>query len=147
MEILVHRTKNTAKACTGTMDIDGLHECFTLEDPIRNLGEDGKGKIPGETGIPAGRYRVKMTWSVRFSRIMPLICDVSWFDGIRIHSGNSSADVRGCIAVGQEHINDDWIRGGKLEAPALYEKIQTAIDAGEEVWIDIVNEFPEEDVL
>lgn len=56
---------------------------FTCEDTVR----DGP-KIPGATAIPAGKYKVVITFSNRFQRHLPLLLDVPGFSGIRIHSGN-----------------------------------------------------------
>jgi hypothetical protein len=145
MEFTVHRTKNTAKACTGWIELAGGHECYCLEDSIRRLGPNGEGKIYGATGIPAGRYQIIMNFSNRFQRIMPLLLRVPFFSGIRWHSGNTDADVSGCTAIGIEKLNDDYIRGGRIEAPIVYHKIQDAIDRGEEVWATYVDEFPDED--
>jgi hypothetical protein len=143
MEIVVHRAKNGEKACTGTLDINGEFECYTLEDPIRELGPNGEGKIFGQTGIPAGRYRVTITYSPHFGRPLPLVNDVPFFSGIRIHSANFSSQVTGCLAIGTQHLGDDYIAGGLIEAPRLEEKLYDALGNGEEVWIDYRNEFPE----
>lgn len=143
MELTVHRTKNGEKSCTGTLDIDGVHECYTLEDPIRKLGPKGEGKIWGETGIPEGRYKVTRAMSPKFGRMMPLLLNVPFFTGILIHSGNKAEHTEGCLLVGQQHLNDDWIQGGSVEAPLLHAKLFRAMDEGREVWITYINEFPE----
>ena len=143
MHITVHRMTNGEKACLGRADIEEIFECFTLEDVIRELGPNGEGKIFEETGIPAGLYRVTMTFSNRFQRVMPLINEVPFFTGIRIHSGCSDKNTSGCLLVGKQALGEDYIRGGFVEAPELNRKIQAAINQGEEVWIEFKNEFPE----
>jgi hypothetical protein len=71
--------------------------CFVLEDTARAPGI----KIPGETAIPAGRYRVIVDWSNRFRKYSLHILDVPNFAGIRIHSGNTDKDTEGCLLVGK----------------------------------------------
>lgn len=75
---------------------DWLFICNTLEDTVRATGV----KVYGETAIPSGKYKFIMTMSNRFKKIMPLLLNVTGFDGIRIHSGNTSVDTHGCILLG-----------------------------------------------
>jgi hypothetical protein len=87
------------KQCTiGTLSIDGLFVCYTLEDVTRPYGI----KIPGNTAIPEGEYEVTVDWSNRFQRFMPKLLEVPGFEGIRIHAGNTHKDTSGCILVGME---------------------------------------------
>jgi len=81
----------------GKLYIDGKYFCDTLEDAVRPAGV----KIKGETAIPVGTYKVEMTMSNRFKRVLPLLLNVPNFDGIRIHRGNTAADTEGCILVGE----------------------------------------------
>ena len=83
-----------------------LFGCNTLEDTDRGLSQDmqleeiKKKKVYGQTAIPRGSYECVYTYSNRFKKMLPLLKDVPGFDGIRIHSGNSSKDTEGCILVG-----------------------------------------------
>ena len=143
MELLGRRTRNGERSCTGILEVNGACECCTLEDPVRDLGANGEGKIYGKTAIPAGRYRVINDFSPKFQKNMVHILDVPFFTGIRIHSLNDADDTLGCIGVGQVLDGPDHIRGGSVAMPRLQAKIQKALDSGEEVWIEIVNDFPE----
>ena len=49
--------------------------------------------------IPALVYRVCVTKSPRFQRLMPLVCNVPGRAGIRIHPGSRPEHSRGCILV------------------------------------------------
>lgn len=84
----------------GKLYIDGEYFCDTCEDTVRF---DGK-KIPGETAIPFGTYRVVITQSARFKKKLPELLDVPYFVGVRIHSGNTAKDSDGCILVGRNTI-------------------------------------------
>lgn len=72
----------------GRLSIDGMAFCDTLEPAVAS------GII-----IPEGEYTVKMTYSPKFRRILPLI-DVPGREGIRIHRGNTVNDTTGCVLVG-----------------------------------------------
>jgi len=112
----------------GTLHVNGLPFGFTAEDTDRRLGEPGGGeKIRGITAIPLGTYAVVSTWSPKYGRMMPLVCGVPGYAGVRIHSGNGPADTEGCILPG---LLRDPIRGrvGKSRAAVawLYEAIEKA---------------------
>lgn len=76
---------------------DAFH-CFGLEDPIRDA------KIKGIAAIPAGNYKVELRHSPRFSarygHEMLWLRNVSNFEYILIHPGNTVDDTEGCLLVG-----------------------------------------------
>lgn len=131
MELLLRRTN---KLTEGFLYIDGLLFSDTLEDKWRNLTKEKK--IPGETCIPAGRYRVVMDYSNRFKRVMPHILDVKYFEGVRIHAGNIRADTDGCILLGQ-YLQNGVLVDSKVKTEHFNTIVTEAIDRGEEVWITI----------
>ena len=49
--------------------------------------------------IPAGTYPLRKTWSPRFGKEMPEICDVPEREGIRIHMGTKPEHSTGCVLV------------------------------------------------
>ncbi len=130
MELRLERRPSTAGGTLGRL---WVAECVTLEDVVR----EGP-KMADETAIPEGRYRVTITMSQRFGRMMPLINDVPGFTGIRIHSGTTADDTSGCVLVGQTE-RDGKIYGSRLALQALQSKIGTALANGDEVWLEVVN--------
>ena len=85
----------------GTLYLNGIAQCFTVEDTLRPFGE----KIYGKTCIPAGVYDLKLRKVGGFyNRLrntypqgVPHLQDVPDFKYVLIHPGNSPADTEGCI--------------------------------------------------
>lgn len=94
MRLYLYRKVFTGQSTIGELWIERKFFCYTLEDIVRDI------KIAGETAIPAGSYQVIMTYSPRFKKILPLICGVPDFEGVRIHTGNKASHTEGCILVG-----------------------------------------------
>ena len=91
----------------GRFFVNGKRFSESIEDKDRELRQDMDEseivciKVYGETAIPTGEYRVKMTYSPKYKRQMPEVLDVKGFSGIRIHSGNTAKDSLGCILLGR----------------------------------------------
>lgn len=127
MKIIVKRTFLGKDYTIGKMYLDGAYFCDTLEDTVRPAGH----KIYGETAIPAGKYKVIKTMSPRFKKLLPLICDVPGFAGVRIHAGNTAADTEGCILVGENKI-----KGKVINSQITMNKLMAKLD--EENTIEII---------
>lgn len=117
MRIEIKRLHKTANSTIGEMTIDGVWECYTLEDIERPV------KIKSETAIPRGTYKVIINQSNRFKRLMPLLLNVANFEGVRIHAGNTNHDTEGCILVGKTRSND-FIGQSKKAYDSLFAKMQ-----------------------
>jgi len=137
MKMLLWRDKVDEERTLGQLFVDGVFECYTLEDVVRALGE----KIPGDTAIPEGAYRIKITYSPRFKRDLPWLMDVPNFEGIRIHSGNTTSDTEGCILVGRKRTLQA-VQESRLAFDKLYAKIKATLEGGEDVLIEITQERP-----
>lgn len=120
----------------GKMSINGVHFCDTLEDKVREIAKDGKGKIRGVTAIPAGEYDVAVTYSPRMKRLLPYLKNVPHFEGIRIHAGNTAKDTEGCLLVGFNTIKGKLTDSRKTENK-ITERLLAAQNAGEEIKIVI----------
>lgn len=84
----------------GKLYLNDKFFCYTVEDKYRDLTKEEK--IYAKTAIPEGTYKVIINMSNRFKKLMPLLLNVPNFEGIRIHSGNTSKDTEGCIIVGDK---------------------------------------------
>jgi hypothetical protein len=138
MTIYMSRDDCTDQRTLGTMTFDDGFVCQTLEDPVR----EGP-KVYGDTAIPGGTYRVTITRSKRFSKMLPLLHRVPGFGGVRLHSGNNTDDTSGCILVGMsrdaEADSDGLqIRDSRNAMNEVQPRISVALTASDEVWLDIV---------
>lgn len=124
----------------GVVFVDGRFFSFALEDEVRErpgVPVDAW-KVAGNTAIPAGRYRVRLTHSPRFGRVLPELVDVPGFTGIRIHPGNTSEDTEGCLLLGVQRA-DARVLSSRAACAELERRIRAALDRDDEVWIDIEN--------
>ena len=95
--------------------------CDILEDKFRGNELKGK-KVDGKTCIPEGVYEVKMTFSPYFNRLLPELMQVPYFTSIRIHSGNTPEDSKGCLICGENKVVGKVINS-KLCLDIIVEKI------------------------
>jgi hypothetical protein len=111
MILTLVRTQFTSKSTIGLLDIDGVFFAYTLEDVVRTGP-----KVPGQTAIPEGTYPVIVSPSDRAKRgglwtpspdyLLPLLLNVTGFEGVRIHAGNGPEHTEGCILVGYKRSKD-----------------------------------------
>lgn len=138
-ELVVRRRWQEGGATIGELAVDGVFECFTLEDEVRD-GDIFRVKVPGATAIPSGRYPVIITYSQRFKRDLPLLIGVPNFDGVRIHPGNTAANTEGCILVGRRR-GVARIDDSVLAFDAFFPKLQSELAAGQKCWIALEDDF------
>lgn len=119
----------------GKLFVDGKLLGQTLEDHDRHL-EAGGEKIPGETAIPRGRYKVQLSYSQRFKRIMPEVLDVPGFTGVRIHGGNTEEDTHGCPLLGAVRTQTGVAQCGGVNQRLIH-LIEAAEIRGEEVYLEV----------
>jgi len=151
MKITVKREFFSDTETLGTMFINDKFFCYTLEDYDRKLKQNQSSteiahkKIYGKTAIASGDYRVILSISNRFKRLMPEVLNVKGFSGIRIHGGNTHLNTDGCILVAKNRYLDkvspfgkikNWIQG-TMEGQ-LTRTIQKAISANEIVTLSII---------
>lgn len=120
----------------GRLFLEGNRFGYTAEDQDRKLEEEPGAKIPKRTAIPRGLYRLTLSFSNRFQKVMPLIKDVPGFDGVRIHGGNDQYDTEGCPLLGMIRTAVGVMHCAEVNA-ALIEFIRQAEDQGDAVWIEV----------
>jgi len=120
MRLLIKRFEFAKTYTVGKLYVNGIYYCYTLEDTVRPKGE----KIDGQTAISVGTYSVIIDVSNRFKRRLPHVLNVSGFEGVRIHTGNSSADTEGCILLGTTWAGKDFIGNSKIAFDPLFAKME-----------------------
>jgi hypothetical protein len=151
MELILKRRFLGGEYTIGSLYIDGERFCDTLEDVDRGLSQSmsadeiRKIKIPHETAIPTGTYRVIVNLSPAKNRMLPRLLDVPGFSGILIHRGNTKNDSSGCILVGELSPPMWGGAGGEVKVinSTLYEKrlveiLTEAQEQKEEIKISIM---------
>lgn len=167
MEIKVVRDVLTENSTTGKLFVNGVFECFTLEDKVRTGDEK---RIKGATAIPYGKYKVTLrkdgtVWGWMQKALpniglqengIPWIANLEgekyekWIDKegvlpeqfVLIHDGNYATDTEGCLLVGTERGTDIIKPGTSSQAFAkFYPKLVDAIkNKKESVTIEYVKE-------
>jgi hypothetical protein len=130
MKLHLYRKEFTDQSTIGELWIERSFFCYTLEDAVRDI------KIAGETAIPAGSYQVIMSYSPRFKTVLPLLCGVPDFEGVRIHAGNTAKHTEGCILVGHTKA-ENFIGQSKKAFSDLMQILKAANNV---IKITIINE-------
>lgn len=134
MNIILVRNTYTPISTIGDLLIDHHIFCHTLEDVVRQKSAK---KIYGKTAIKAGLYRIVLSMSNRFKRIMPELLDVPDFIGVRMHGGNTADDTDGCIIVAKNIISKEKVYGTMENRLADLMR-----NRNEPHWIEIVDTYP-----
>ena len=95
--IRLTRISREGKAVRGIMRAEG-QEYATLEN--------------ADYIIPIGIYEVRVTYSPRFKRMLPLVEQVPGRSGIRFHRGTKPEHSKGCIlvsAVNEQELTAKWL--------------------------------------
>ena len=91
----IAKAKAKAKAIRGSITLP-LEQGTRTFDTLENA----------DCLLPAGTYPLRLTWSPRFKKLMPEICDVPDREGIRIHLGTRPEHSTGCVLVSQAALDD-----------------------------------------
>ena len=146
MKLTVVRTQFGTDATNGLLFIDGLFECYTLEDQYQAV------KVMHETCIPEGTYDIKFRktggfhakYTERYKNAhygMLHIQDVPNFTYILIHTGNTDEHTSGCLIVGEtqqdlEVSKDGFIGSSTVAYKKMYSKVASKLLQGKDVTIE-----------
>ena len=158
MKLTVVRTQFGTDATNGLLFIDGVFECYTLEDQYQAV------KVMHETCIPEGTYDIKFRktggfhakYSERYKNAhygMLHIQDVPNFTYILIHTGNTDEHTSGCLIVGEtqqdlEVSKDGFVGSSTVAYKKMYAKVAAQLLQGKDVSIEYttINKLLEKDV-
>lgn len=143
MKLTIKRIITRNSYTLGKLYVDGVYFCDTLED--RDIGltqnmsvEQIKSiKVPGETAIPKGTYRVTLdVVSPKFSKYpfymqtcegkLPRLIDVKGYEGVLIHVADGpkrDSLLQGCIGIGNLSA-EEYLMNGKKVFVELYNKLK-----------------------
>jgi hypothetical protein len=146
MLIRLLRNKPKANAISGRLILgDAALTLATLE--------------PWQYAIPAGCYRLRLTYSPTFQELLPLLDGVLGYarqphngirrTGIRIHAGNTIADSRGCILVGEvgeRLLGDEAIRQEVALHPSRLTSSRKALKELRDYLLNYQTQHPHEEI-
>jgi hypothetical protein len=154
MKITVKRFADNGDTTLGILYINGIFECFTVEDEERAV------KKKGETRVPNGKYNINLReeggyhskYKVKYGEIhkgmlcihnapnWKIIKDGMEFQYILIHTGNTDEHTMGCLLVNDSVSGKTFTGGSSVDAYRdLYPKVAKALENGEEVTIEYID--------
>jgi len=150
MKLNVIRHQFGKDATNGLLFIDGVFECYTLEDEVRDA------KVHSETAIPLGTYEIKFRniggfdtkykarYGTTFHKGMLELQDVPNFKYILIHTGNTDEHTAGCLLLGETQQDldkgkDGFVGGSGDAYKKMYPKVRDALLNKEKVTIEYSN--------
>ena len=154
MKLDVIRHQFGVDATNSLLFVDGVFECYGLEDEIRDV------KVMHETAIPTGEYELKFRtvggfhtrekarydkkFGAGWHKGMLELQDVPNFKYVLIHTGNSDENSSGCYLLGstQQDLDiskDGFIGSSRVAYERFYPKVRDALVNGEKVTIKFSN--------
>jgi len=146
VKLTVVRTQFGTDATNGLLFIDGVFECYTLEDQYQAV------KVMHETCIPEGTYDIKFRktggfdskYRERYKNAhygMLHLQDVPNFTYILIHAGNTDEHTSGCLIVGEtqqdlDRSQDGFIGHSGTAYQKMYKKVAGQLLQGKSVSIE-----------
>jgi hypothetical protein len=154
MNLTVKRFADNGDTTLGILYINGIFECFTVED------EEKESKVRGETRVPEGLYDISLRaeggyhskYTTKYGSMHKgMLCihnAPNWkivnagmeFQYILIHTGNTDEHTMGCLLVNDAVSGKTFTGSSSVDAyKAMYPKVADAILRGEEVTIEYID--------
>jgi hypothetical protein len=151
MKIDVKRFADNNDTTLGIFYIDGIFECFTVEDQEQKIK-----KVKGETRIPNGTYQISLRaeggyhnrYTKKYGSMHKgMLCihnAPNWkiinnnmeFQYILIHTGNTDEHTMGCLLLNDAVSGKTFTGSSSVDAyKRVYPKIAKALESGEKVTI------------
>lgn len=148
MQTKIVRVAEGKQSTLSHLYIDGIFQCYLLEDKIRTV------KIPKQTAIPEGNYSLRLnTWggmNVKYRQKFPKlhkgmieINGLPNFSFVYIHIGNTYKQTAGCplCGFGFEKLDGDFqVMGSTKAYEFIYPKLLKIADSKQNQ-IEIQNHF------
>lgn len=152
IELVTERAWPKEKYTIGKFFVNNKRLCESLEDTDRGLLDSMPAteilykKVYGKTAIPKGEYEVRLTESPRFATrswcrmfggLVPEICNVKCYSGVRIHPANRAEELLGCIAIGANRQKGMVLDSVKWYTTLMRDYLLPAHRRGEKITITI----------
>jgi hypothetical protein len=154
MRITVKRFADNGDTTLGVLYVDGIFQCFTVEDEERST------KKKGETRVPNGVYKVALRkeggyhakYTTKYGSMHKgMLCifnkpnwkiekDGMSFQYILIHTGNTDEHTMGCLLVNDAVSGKSFTGSSSVDAyKKLYPIIADELERGGEVSIEYID--------
>jgi len=151
MRLEVKRFADNNDTTLGILYIDGIFQCFTVEDEERST------KVKGETRIPNGVYKIALRkeggyhtkYAAKYGSMhkgmlcifnqpgWKIVKDNMEFQYILIHTGNTDEHTMGCLLVNDAVSGKTFTGSSSVDAyKNMYPIVASALERGEEVSIE-----------
>lgn len=138
MTLTLKRERYLMDRVEGSLFVDGVFQCFTLEPPRVQ-------EYPPEDhpAIPPGTYPVAIRYSQKFKALVPHIDQVPGRTAIEIHAGNiAQRDSLGCILVGEQRLGAAILHS-RDALQALMSRIAPSLARHQSVTLTVEESLPE----
>ena len=139
MQLTLKRVSTNCDGTFGVLLIDTKPVCVTLE-------ESWKDNLPNESCIPAGVYMCRRHHSPRFGTTYKVM-DVPGRSDIIFHWGNTEANTKGCVLVGDSYgeltafdddENEHQLQPAVLRSRYAFGKFMKRLNKEEEFYLNIL---------